>query len=107
MTIALERPPQLAPGGIRRRDVETTVFTAATGVAALHALDDAFLDRQPGVGLGQHALAGAIALAGAVAAVYLFPRLRPSLRALLAFAFGVLAAVNGAMHVQHVRVDTL
>ena len=81
------------------------VFAAATGVALLHALDDAFVHRQPGVDLGQHALAALIAIAGAAAAVYAFPRVRPVLRALIAFAFGGLAAVNGAMHVQHVNVD--
>ena len=31
--------------------------------------------------------------------------MRPSLQAATAFTFGVLAAVNGAMHVQHIRVD--
>jgi dienelactone hydrolase len=93
----------LAPS--RLRVTETTVFTAAVGVAALHAIDDAFLNRQPGVGLGQHALAAIVALAGSAAAVYAYPRVRPSLRALIAFALGVLAATNGALHVQHIRVD--
>jgi hypothetical protein len=102
-TIALERPRR----ALGVRVTEATVFTAATGVAALHALDDAFLHRQPGVGLGQHALAAALALAGAAAAIYAFPRVRPSARALIAFLFAVLATVNGAMHVQHVRVDRL
>ena len=106
MTIAPERL-RLAATGARRRDRETVVFTAATAVAVLHALDDAFLDRQTGVGLSQHALAAVIALAGSAAAVYSFPRVRPSVRALLAFVFATLATVNGAMHVQHVRVDTL
>jgi hypothetical protein len=91
----------------RTRITQRAVFTAAVGVAALHALDDAFLGRQPGVGLSQHALAAALAFAGAAAAVVAYPRIRPSLRALLAFALGVLAATNGAMHVQHVRVDSL
>ena len=81
------------------------VFAAATGVAVVHALDDAFLHRQPGLGLGQHALAALIAVAGAAAAVFAFSRVRPAVRALLAFAIGGLAAVNGAMHVQHVNVD--
>ena len=40
-TIALARP--------LTRVTERTVFTAATGLAALHGLDDAFLHRQPGV----------------------------------------------------------
>ena len=102
-TIALERPR----AALGSRITETTVFSAAVGVAALHALDDAFLHRQPGLGLGQHALAAAIALAGAAAAIFAFPRVRPSLRALLAFLLAVPATVNGAMHVQHVRADRL
>jgi esterase/lipase len=89
-------------------NTETNVFRAATAVAVLHALDDAFLGRQPGVALSQHALAAAVTLAGAGAAIYGFPRIgRPSLRALLAFVFAVLALTNGVLHVQHVRVDTL
>jgi hypothetical protein len=103
-TTALRPAPRKA---LALRVTETTVFTAAAAVAALHGLDDAFLHRQPGVGLGQHALAAAITVAGAAGAIAPFPRVRPSLRALLAFVFAVLATVNGAMHVQHVRVDTL
>ena len=102
MTATLQRP---ARRRTRTAITEYGVFAAATGVATVHALDDAFLHRQPGVGLGQHALAAAIALVAAALGVWAFPRLRPALRALLAFAFGGLAAVNGAMHVQHVNVD--
>ena len=40
---------------VRSWSGETLVFRAATAVALLHALDDAFLGRQPGVPLGQHA----------------------------------------------------
>ena len=101
-TIALEKP---APRRRRVRVTEFSVFAAATGVAVLHALDDAFLHRQPGVPLSQHALAALLAVAGAAAAVYAFPRVRPALRALIAFALGGLAAVNGAMHVEHIHVD--
>jgi hypothetical protein len=101
-TITLEKP---VPRRRRVRVTEAAVFTAATLVALVHALDDAFLHRQPGVGLGQHALAALIAAAGAIGAIWAFPRMSPALRAATAFVFGVLAAVNGAMHVQHVRVD--
>jgi uncharacterized protein len=81
---------------------ERRIFTVATLAALVHALDDAFVNRGPGLGLGQHALAGAIALAAAVAGVLAFPKLRPGLRAALAFAFGGLALVNGALHVLHI-----
>ncbi len=100
----LERPAP-APRRALPRVTTQLVFAVATAVALLHALDDAFLHRQPGLGLSQHALAALIAVAGSIAAIWAFPRLRPSLQAATAFTFGVLAAVNGAMHVQHIRVD--
>jgi fermentation-respiration switch protein FrsA (DUF1100 family) len=96
-----------APTRLRRaaRSGEALVFTAATAVAVLHALDDAFLHRQPGLGIGQHALAAAIAVVGALAAVAVFPRLRAGLRAGLTLAFGSLALVNGFLHLQHISAD--
>ena len=78
------------------------MFVAATLVALLHALDDAFLNRQPGVPLGQHALAAFISVVAAVAAIVAFPRSRPGVRASIALFFGVLALVNGALHLVHV-----
>ncbi len=103
-TITLEKPAP-APPRARLRITTRGVFTGATAVALLHALDDAFLGRQPGLGLGQHALAALIALAGAVVAIWAFPRMSAALRAATAFTFAVLATVNGAMHVQHIRAD--
>ena len=86
---------------------ETLFFRVATAVALLHATDDAFLNRQPGVDLGQHALAAVVALAVGLAAIMAFPRLRPGLRALLASVLGVLALANGAQHVLHVATNEL
>ena len=56
----------------------------------------------PGLGLGQHALAGLIALVAGTAAIVAFPAAAAGARAALAFALGALALVNGAMHVLHV-----
>jgi hypothetical protein len=81
---------------------ERRIFTVATLLVLVHALDDAFVHRGAGLGLGQHALAGAISLAASVAALLAFPSLRPGLRAAVAFTFGGLAIVNGALHVLHV-----
>jgi poly(3-hydroxybutyrate) depolymerase len=78
------------------------VFSVATAVGLLHALDDAFLHRQPGVPLGQHALAAALAVTAGVGAILVFPTLRPGLRSALAFLFGALAIVNGMLHVKHI-----
>ena len=92
---------------IRNRGWETVVFWAATAVALLHALDDAFLNRQPGVPLDQHALAAAISLLAGIGAMVAFPRLRPGFRAAVAFLFGVVAVVNGAQHLLHVATNEL
>jgi hypothetical protein len=80
----------------------TMVFRIAVAVALLHGLDDAFVHRGPGLGLGQHALAAAISVAAAVAASVAFPRLRPGWQAGLALAFGGLALTNGVLHVAHI-----
>ena len=77
------------------------MFVAATLAALLHALDDAFLNRQPGVPLGQHALAALISVAAATVALLTFSRSRPGVRAAIALVFGVLALVNGALHLVH------
>ena len=88
------------PRGGRGR--ESYVFAVATAVALLHAVDDAWLGRQPGVGLEQHALAAMISLAAGIAAIVAFPRLRAGFRAAVAFVFGVLAIVNGTLHLIYV-----
>ena len=90
---------------LRQWGRETAVFRGATAVALLHALDDAFLNRQPGVGLGQHALAAILSLAAGVGAIVAFPRLRPGLRAGITLVFGVFAIVNGGLHIRHISVD--
>ncbi len=90
---------------IRGRGWETLVFWGATVVALLHALDDAFLNRQPGVPASQHALAAVISLAVGLAAIVAFPRLRAGFRAGISLVFGVFAIVNGALHAKHISVD--
>ena len=87
----------------RYRTGEPLVFVLATLLVLAHALDDAFVHRGAGLGLGQHALAGAIALAASIAGLLAFPSLRPGLRAALAFSFGVLAVVNGTLHLVHIE----
>jgi uncharacterized protein len=86
----------------RHRSGEALVFGAASALILVHAIDDAFVHRGLGLGLGQHALAAAISVAAVVAGVLVFPSLRPGLRAGLALAFGGLACVNGMLHVIHV-----
>jgi uncharacterized protein len=90
---------------VARRAPEVAIFAAAIAVALLHALDDAFGHREPGVGMGQHVLAAVVSLALGLGAIYAFPYLRPAARAALAFFFGALAIVNGALHLKHVNAE--
>src|SRR4051794_2958460 len=90
-------------GAGRFRSPEARVFAVATAAGLVHALDDAFVHRGPGLGVGQHTPAGAVALLAAAGGVLVFPRLRPGLRSALAFAYGALALVNGMLHVTHIR----
>jgi uncharacterized protein len=89
----------------RYSSAEARVFGVATLVLLVHAIDDAFVHRGPGLGIGQHALAGAISIVAALGGIAVFPSLRPGLRAALAFAFGALACVNGMLHVIHIGED--
>jgi dienelactone hydrolase len=89
----------------RIRSAEAVAFSAASVLALAHAFDDAFLLPGGGVPVTQHALAAAIALVATVGAIVAFPRLRPGLRALIAFTFGVLAIVNGGRHLHHIVHD--
>ena len=66
---------------VARRAPEVAIFAAAIAVALLHALDDAFGHREPGVGMGQHVLAAVVSLALGLGAIYAFPYLRPAARA--------------------------
>ena len=86
---------------------ETAVFRGALLIALLHALDDAFLNRQPGVPIDQHAVAAGLAVGIGGLVIVSFPRMRPGLRAASALALGVFAVVNGALHVAHIAVDEL
>jgi uncharacterized protein len=103
-TIVKESAPQHAGPRRRprRRGPEIVIFSAAMVVALLHALDDAFLHRGPGVGLGQHTLAASLSLVLGLGAIGAFAPLRPGVRSAVAFFFGALASVNGMLHVKHI-----
>jgi uncharacterized protein len=103
-TMDIDRATELARPTTQasHRSREALVFSFATAIALVHALDDAFFHRQPGIGLGQHALAAAISLVLGLGAIYAFPSLRPALRSAVALLFGSLATVNGMLHVKHI-----
>ena len=90
---------------VRHRSSEAVVFSAAAVLALAHAFDDALLLPGAGVPLTRHALALAIAVAATVAAIVSFDSMRAGARALTAFTFGVLAAVNGGRHAHHIIYD--
>src|SRR5215216_7488313 len=103
-TMVRDRPPKRAHRRARalHRSPEALAFSGAAAVALLHAVDDAFLHRQPGVGIGQHALVAALSVVLALGAIFVFPTVRPALRSAVAFLFGSLAIVNGMLHIKHI-----
>ena len=88
-----------------RHDLAHRVFAITTAIGLIHALDDAVLNRQPGVPVTQHLPALLVVTALAVTGVLLFGRLRTGLRAAMALLFGGAALTNGALHVMHISVD--
>ena len=104
MTASALRAPRLASIGARARtrSAEAVVFGVAAVLALAHAFDDALLLPSAGVPLTRHGLALAVALVATVGAIARFESMRPGLRAVTAFTFGVLAAVNGGRHAHHI-----
>lgn len=82
--------------------IEFRVFTGATAIGVLHALDDAVINRQPGVPVTRHLLALAVVTVCALLAVWLFTRVRPGFRSALCLLTGVLMVINGTLHVIHI-----
>jgi dienelactone hydrolase len=92
-------PPVSRRGAGRR---EALLFRAAMAAIALHALDYAFVDREPGTAAGDHLLSGLVPTALAVALAVAYPRLRAGLRASVALACGLVALTAGiAAPVRH------
>jgi hypothetical protein len=80
---------------------ELLLFATATGVIALHVLVDAFVAVEPGASRTEHIVSAGIPLAVAAAAVWLYPRLRPGARAVLALCFGALSLVGAGIALGH------
>jgi hypothetical protein len=74
---------------------EVGLARVALGVAALHVLDDNFIQPQPGTSAGDHLAGGLVQVAFFVLAAWAYPRLRPGVRATLAIYAGVFVAVMG------------
>lgn len=65
------------------------------GVAALHVVDDNFVQPQPGTSAGDHLVGGLVQVALFLLAAWAYPRLRPGARATLAIGFGIFTIVMG------------
>jgi len=73
---------------------EVGLARAALGVVALHTVDDAFLQPNPGTSAADHLAGGLIPTAALVATAWAYPRLRAGLRAALLFVFGFFALLS-------------
>ena len=74
---------------------ESGLARLALGIAALHVVDDNFLQPQPGTSAGDHLPGGLVQTAFFVLAAWAYPRLRPGARATLAIWAGLFMAVMG------------
>jgi dienelactone hydrolase len=68
---------------------ERALVLVGVAVIALHVVDDAFVQPQPGTSAGDHLVAGLVPLALLGLAAVAYPRLRAGARAVLALALGV------------------
>jgi hypothetical protein len=86
---------------------EAGLARVALGVAALHALDDNFLQPEPGTSAGDHLWGGLIQVGLFVLFAWAYPRLRAGLRATLAIFVGVFIAVMAGEAINEVRDGSL
>src|SRR6476646_8638986 len=95
----VERP---APGG------ELVYVSVALGVVALHIVDDAFLNVEPGTSAGDHLASGLIPTALLALLAWGYPRCRPWWQSVLSISVGGLALVNAiGVSGRHVVIDKL
>ena len=73
---------------------ETALFRIAASVLAVHTIDDAFLQPNPGTSATDHLAGGLIPTALLLGAAWFYPRLRAGFRAALAFVFAFFAFLS-------------
>jgi dienelactone hydrolase len=75
---------------------EVGLARLALGIAALHVVDDSFLQPQPGTSAADHLAGGLLLTALFIVAAWGYARLRAGARATLAIGVGLFAVVMGA-----------
>src|SRR5215216_1440366 len=84
----------------------TRIGQAALAIVAVHLLDDAFVQREPGLSVWSHLTGGVLSIAIVLAAAVLLPRLRAGAAASVELAFGLTALGAGlAVPVRHAFID--
>jgi hypothetical protein len=86
---------------------EAGLARLALGVAALHVVDDAFLQPERGTSAVDHLWGGLLQVALLALFAWAYPRLRAGLRATLAIFVGALTAVMGIEAVNYLRESSL
>jgi uncharacterized protein len=81
---------------------QSTLFLLGTGAVALHLLDDAFVQPEPGTAAGDHLISGLVPLGVLIFLAVAYPRVRAGARATIALVLGlfglVACAVEGGYH---------
>jgi uncharacterized protein len=93
-----ERGRALGARAVASLRTETGLARVALGALALHTVDDAFLQPNPGTSASDHLAGGLIPTALLLGTAWAYPRLRAGLRAALLFVFGffgLLSSVEG------------
>ena len=82
---------------------ETGLARIGLGVVALHMVDDAFLQPNPGTSAGDHLSSGLIPTGLLLLAAWAYPRLRAGFRATLALLFGFLGVLASSEALYYAR----
>ena len=89
-----ERGRSVAARAVAALRTETGLARAALGAVALHTVDDAFLQPNPGTSAADHLAGGLIPTALLLGTAWFYPRLRAGFRAALVFVFGYFALLS-------------
>lgn len=93
----------LAARAVSALRTETGLARVALGAVALHTVDDAFLQPNPGTSAGDHLASGLIPTALLLGTAWAYPRLRAGFRSVLALLFGFLGALAGSEAIYYAR----